>query len=194
MILSKEDLKKYELEDLKANLKTEHISCLKYKIGLILGIENYRVVHFLRILRKLEYLINCHPNNFLANIISLILKMNLKRLRYKYHIHIRPNTVGYGLYIPHIAGGVLLNCECMGNNCIANSGVIVGKNDKGKPIIGNNVHLTPGVKVIGKVRIGNNVIVAPNSVVVKDIDDNTVVSGVPAKFLKWCNETPNEIA
>lgn len=53
-----------------------------------------------------------------------------------------------------------------------------------RAIIGNNVGLTIGCKVIGKVVLGNNVIVAPNSVVIKNIPDNAVVSGVPAKIIK----------
>lgn len=51
-------------------------------------------------------------------------------------------------------------------------------------IIGDNVDLTIGCKVIGGVHIGNNVIVAPNSVVVKDVPNNAIVSGIPAKILK----------
>ena len=50
-------------------------------------------------------------------------------------------------------------------------------------IIGNNVDMTIGSKIIGGVTIGSNVIVAPNSVVVKDVPDNAVVSGIPAKIL-----------
>ena len=46
------------------------------------------------------------------------------------------------------------------------------------------VELTLGCKVIGGITIGNNVIVAPNSVVVKDVPDNSVVSGVPARTIK----------
>lgn len=51
-------------------------------------------------------------------------------------------------------------------------------------VIGCNVDLCIGCKVIGDVHIGNNVIVAPNSVVVKDIPDNVIVSGIPAQILK----------
>ena len=73
----------------------------------------------------------------------------------------------------------------MGNYCTANAGVIVGNNHKGgMAVIGDNVDLSVGCKVIGGVHIGNNVIVAPNSVVVKDIPDNVIVSGIPAKILK----------
>lgn len=74
----------------------------------------------------------------------------------------------------------------MGNNCSLNTGVIVGNNggqDK-RAIIGDNVSLTIGSKVIGRVTIGDNVVVAPNSVVVKDVPPNAVVSGIPAVIIK----------
>ena len=50
--------------------------------------------------------------------------------------------------------------------------------------IGDHVSLLIGSKVIGKVTIGNNVVIAPNSVVIKDVPDNCIVSGVPAKIIK----------
>lgn len=37
---------------------------------------------------------------------------------------------------------------------------------------------------LGGVKIGDNVTIAPNAVVVKDVPDNTVVGGIPAKILK----------
>ena len=44
------------------------------------------------------------------------------------------------------------------------------------------------IKVFGRsgggVKIGNNVTIAPNAVVVKDVPDNAVVGGIPAKILK----------
>lgn len=80
---------------------------------------------------------------------------------------------------------MIISCKYVGCYCTANSGVIVGNNSKGgMAVIGDYVSLTVGSKVIGDVTIGNNVIVAPNSVVVKDVPDNAVVSGVPAKILK----------
>lgn len=39
-------------------------------------------------------------------------------------------------------------------------------------------------KVLGGITIGNNVVVAPNAVVVKDVPDNCVVAGVPAKVIR----------
>ena len=63
--------------------------------------------------------------------------------------------------------------------------VVGNKNEKNnRPTIGNNVELTLGCKVIGKVTIGDGVIVAPNSVVIKDVPACCAVSGVPAKVIK----------
>ena len=101
-------------------------------------------------------------------------------------VHIPINVVGKGFRISHYVGGVIVNCFSIGNFCSVASGVVVGNKDtqKNRATIGNHVKLTLGVKIIGKVVIGDNVIVAPNSVVVKDVEPNSVVSGIPAKMIK----------
>ncbi|WP_308556077.1 sugar O-acetyltransferase [uncultured Lactobacillus sp.] len=54
-----------------------------------------------------------------------------------------------------------------------------------KPItVGNDVWIGGNVTVIGGVHIGNNVIVAAGAVVTKDVPDNTIVGGVPAKVIR----------
>lgn len=74
----------------------------------------------------------------------------------------------------------------MGEWCTITSGVVVGNrgSQQNRPTIGNNVSLTLGCKVIGLIHIGDNVIVGPNSVVVKDVPANSVVSGIPARIIK----------
>ncbi len=74
----------------------------------------------------------------------------------------------------------------MGENCRINGGVVVGNKDSQANIavIGNNVRLSIGCKIIGKIFIGDNAIVAPNSVVIKDVPSGAVVSGVPAIIIK----------
>lgn len=42
-----------------------------------------------------------------------------------------------------------------------------------------------GSFVFGKIKIGNNVIIGANSVVNKDVPDNAIVAGVPAKVLRF---------
>jgi Serine acetyltransferase len=52
-------------------------------------------------------------------------------------------------------------------------------------MIGDNVVLFSGAKIIGQVHIGNNVVVGANAVVLNDIPDNAVVAGVPAKIVSY---------
>lgn len=53
------------------------------------------------------------------------------------------------------------------------------------PIIGDNVEIYPGAKIVGAVRIGNNVKIGANTVVTFDIPDNsTVVLEKPRVILK----------
>lgn len=88
-------------------------------------------------------------------------------------------------------GGVIVNAKKVGRNFTINSGCIVGKkhtNDE-RPVLGDNVEMCIGSKIIGKVFIGDNVIIAPNSVVVKDINSGDVVSGIPAKSIRNKNIT-----
>lgn len=54
-----------------------------------------------------------------------------------------------------------------------------------KPInVGNNVWIGGGVHVVAGVTIGNNVVIAAGAVVTKDIPDNSLVAGVPARKIK----------
>ena len=53
-----------------------------------------------------------------------------------------------------------------------------------KPTIGNNVELHAGAIIIGGVTIGDNAIIGAGAVVVKDVPENTVAVGNPAKILE----------
>ena len=54
-----------------------------------------------------------------------------------------------------------------------------------KPVkIGNDVWIGGNVTILPGVTIGNNVVVAAGAVVTKDVPDNCVVGGVPARVIK----------
>ncbi|MGB9688650.1 serine O-acetyltransferase [Thermogutta sp.] len=117
-------------------------------------------------------------------------KLYLRRLRYKLGISIPPETqIGSGFYIGHF-GGIVVNERCIiGKNCNLSHGVTLGQVNrgprKGCPIIGDNVYIGPGAKIIGAVRVGNNVAIGANCVVTKDVPDNAVVVGVPGKIISF---------
>ena len=54
----------------------------------------------------------------------------------------------------------------------------------GKISIGNNVHIAPGVNILPGVTVGNNRIIGINSTVTKDVPDNSVVAGFPARSIE----------
>jgi len=170
MIKTRKDLHFYLKEDAKRNGKPK--SLLKYYMSLLSGNENVHICRYLRFLRHYEHYFG----------------FRLSRLGLRYNIRITPNTCGYGLRIMHLAGGgCRINPIKAGNYCGFNGGVLMGTKDsfENRPILGDHVAFGPGAKAFGKLTIGNNVFVAPNAVVTKDVPDNCIVGGVPAKILKY---------
>ena len=67
--------------------------------------------------------------------------------------------------------------------------VLIGKKSpeiKEGPIsIGDDCYISTGVTILGPITIGNNVTIAAGAVVTKDIPDNCIVAGIPAKIIKY---------
>ena len=162
-------------------------SLIKYWVRLLAGSESAHVYKYLKILRHCEF--HCNNRGMYHKIMYRLYKIRLHRLGFKYNIRIPENVCGYGLSILHIAGcgGCLVNAKQVGNYCKLQTGVLLGNTNHSedeKPIIGNNVGFGPGAIVLGKVIVGDNCFIAANSVVVKDIPNNSVFGGVPAKYIK----------
>lgn len=98
-----------------------------------------------------------------------------------------------GLTFGHFSNIVINKGSKLGENVAVYQGVTIGsvrgnKVKCGSPIIGNNVVISPGAKIIGKVTVGNNVFIAPNAVVISDIPDNATIGGIPARILNMNGE------
>jgi len=74
----------------------------------------------------------------------------------------------------------------IGENCIIGSCVTIGGRSKKYevPVIGNNVYIATGAKILGSITIGDNSIIGANSVVINDIPENSTAVGIPAKIVK----------
>ena len=178
MIKSKEDLAFYLREDAKANIKRETCSWLRMQVNVWYGNDSYRFLQYMQALRKYEYALNCLSGP-VGKFRRICAKVRFHKLGAKINVNILPNVVGYGFRVPHLVGGVIINCKSVGCKCTANAGVIVGNNNKGgMAVIGDNVDLCVGCKVIGGVHIGNNVIVGAGALIKdQNIPDNCIVFG-----------------
>jgi serine O-acetyltransferase len=93
--------------------------------------------------------------------------------------------------------GVVLHGKCkIGKNCTIGQGCTIGgrTGHGGPPIIGDNVYISAGARLLGGFQVGNNVVIGANAVVIENVPDNCVVAGVPAKIIstnidKWKNES-----
>lgn len=101
-------------------------------------------------------------------------------------IEIHPGAkVGRGLFIDHGMGVVIGETAEIGDNCTIYHGVTLGGTgkDKGKrhPTIGNNVLISAGVKILGPFSVGDNSRIGANAVVLREVEPNTTVVGVPGR-------------
>lgn len=185
MIKTRKDLKFYLSEDAKRNGIE---SFYGYYLRLLIGSENACAYRYIRCMRKCEYHLN-NASNIYHKILYFYYKMRLSSIGRKYNISISLNSCGYGLRILHLCGGggVLLHIKKAGNYCGFNSGVLLGNKDSDDALctIGDHTAFGPGAKAFGKLNIGSNVFVAANAVVTKDIPDNCIVGGIPAKIINY---------
>jgi len=120
----------------------------------------------------------------LRKIFSFIYKILYKMMQILTGIELPCEAdIGKNFIIDHFGGIVVSGYAKLGDNCRIRNGVVIGlKNveEIGAPVIGNNVDIGAGAKVLGKITIGNNVLIGANAVVISDVPDNSIAVGVPA--------------
>ena len=152
----------------------------------ILHSEVWYIYNYIRHLRYIEY----HKNKRGWHKVAYLYHFyRYKRLGFDLKFIIYPYTVASGLRIYHSGGFVHVGPNCkIGHNCSILPGVVFGnksQESKCQPIIvGDNCFFGLDAKIFGPVKIGNNVTIGANSVITKDIPDNAVVGGVPAKIIR----------
>jgi serine O-acetyltransferase len=96
--------------------------------------------------------------------------------------------IGPGLNVQHGTGIVVGPRFKIGSNFMIHQGVTIGQKYLNSPhetiIIGNDVTIFAGAKILGNTRIGNNVQIGANAVLITDADSNSVYAGIPAKKIR----------
>ena len=90
------------------------------------------------------------------------------------------------IHFGHNGLGVVIDPRSViGDNVRIDQEVTIGIrwDEKIAPIIGNNVRIGAGAKVLGSIRIGNDVRIGANAVVLTDVPDGASAVGVPARII-----------
>jgi serine O-acetyltransferase len=93
--------------------------------------------------------------------------------------------IGGGLLLPHPNGIVLHPDAEIGPNCLIFQQVTlgVGSGGPGLPRIGGHVDIGAGAKILGPVTVGDHAVIGANAVVVRNVPENSVAVGVPARLV-----------
>lgn len=108
--------------------------------------------------------------------------------RFATGIEIHPGaTIGPGLFIDHGMGVVIGETAEIGADCTIYHGVTLGgtslEHGKRHPTIGDRVTVGAGAKVLGPVDVGDDSRIGANAVLVRSVDDHSVVVGVPGQVI-----------
>ena len=149
--------------------------------SILLG-EAYKYIFWMRTCRYTR------AHRLLKYAVYPIARIVLYRLTYKFGISIPPATqIGSGFYIGHFGGIIVNGYSIIGKNCNISQGVTIGQSSRGKnqgyPVLGDNVFIGPGAKILGAVCVGNDVAIGANCVVTRDIPDHSVVVGIPGQVI-----------
>ncbi len=94
-------------------------------------------------------------------------------------------------YMPHGFMGIFISdMSEIGKNAVIYQHVTIGadrlvdSDNQGNPVIGDNVYIGAGAKIIGNVKIGNNCRIGANAVVYKDMPDNSVAVCSPTRIIQ----------
>ena len=114
-------------------------------------------------------------------------------------IEIHPGAkIGRGVFIDHGMGVVIGETSEIGNRCLLYQGVTLGGTGKdfGKrhPTLEDNVVVGAGAKILGAIHIGTNTRIGAGSVVVKNVESNSTVVGIPGRVVHQSGVKINPLA
>lgn len=161
-----------------------------YKKPRIIGDEIWK---FERLMRKTEYYKNCSKTIF-GKIYSKWLQLLYYKKRIKFGFSIPLNVFGPGLSIAHYGTIVVNGNARIGKNCRIQECTTIGATNgsTAAPILGDNIFIGSGARIIGDINIANDIAIGANSMVNKSFENAGItIAGVPAKKISEKNSHSN---
>ena len=156
----------------------------KSKVSLILTYPGVKAIFF----HKIASFFAIAKFDLIARIISQF-------SRFLTGIEIHPKAkIGKNLFIDHGMGVVIGETSEIGDNVTIYHNVTLGgiapsinsndqRNTKRHPTLENNVVVGSGAQILGPIIIKKNSLIGANAVVTKDVPENSVMIGIPAKVI-----------
>ena len=161
----------------------------KSKLGVVLTYPGVKAVFF----HKIAHFFSVAKFDLVARIISQF-------SRFLTGIEIHPKAkIGKNLFIDHGMGVVIGETSEIGDNVTIYHMVTLGgispsidsdgqRDVKRHPSLKNNVVVGSGAQVLGPVTVGENAKIGANAVVTKNVPENAVMVGIPAKNVGTATE------
>ena len=115
-------------------------------------------------------------------------------------VEIHPGArIGQGVFIDHGMGVVIGETAVVGNRCLLYQGVTLGGTGKQSgtrrhPSLGENVVVGAGAKVLGGITVGSNTRIGAGSVLLRDVDADCTVVGIPGRVIHQSGVRINPLA
>lgn len=98
---------------------------------------------------------------------------------------------GPGFVLIHSTGIVINACVRGGEHVYLEHQVTIGAERRQAPVLGSNVFVGAGAKIIGPIIVGDGARIGANAVVVDDVPEYTTVVGIPAKVVRRRKPNPS---
>jgi len=184
--MNKKELKECLKADFKQTLKD--VSFQHILFSFCTSSSAWKRWKFIKAMRRASYHEELFRKKRIYHVFPMIFYLRrCNKLGNLLGFEIKGTNIGKGLTLYH-NGPIVINrdavvgtyCKLHGDNCIGNNGI-----SKDCPIIGNNVDIGVGAKILGRVVLADNIIVAAGAVVVKSfLEPGITIGGVPACKIK----------
>lgn len=123
----------------------------------------------------------CRSQNFLIRTFARFMH-HILSVRYQIQLP-KEAVVGPSLYIGHATGVIVNSTATIGENCNLSPFTVIRSNKGKAATIGDNVYIGPHVSIVEAVTIGNGAVIGAGSVVIRDVPEQGVVVGNPARII-----------
>lgn len=182
MIRNRKDLRFYMVADRIMNGFQKGKTLRERMVNIVDAPVNGAIIKYLEAMRRYSYYKNTLKNNYSFKFLLMIYwHRKWNKLGIKLGFSIGPDSLGYGVVLPHHGTIVVNENARIGNFAVIHTSTCVAGGDKD---VGDYFYLSVGSQLVGKLSLGDGVSVAAHSLVNHSFEDSVLLAGAPAHVIK----------